>query len=329
MQILLAFRYFPAVLFSLQALSVVTIEASAQEQCLVADPTGTQLNVRTEPGGAIIGTLANATPVIILENSAYQGKEWVRVQRKDGVPIGWVFKNYLNCDTRGVESKLRSSSSGSGFFVSLDGYIVTNARVVRGCTKIHAKYAYGQRQPPDALLTIVTVDDASDLALYRSPTRPPFVGRIRSGNGPHVGEAVMPLSMESVHRGDHGLDAVPVVSSATVEGLVGPKNNPHTIQFKDVGGREADKTGGPLLGEYGNVVGVVEYRSDALRVAGIPNDAPQNAGFAVDGATLQSFLKANGVSYLLDQTTGAKPNEMDIVDKVELSAPYIVLLQCL
>jgi hypothetical protein len=135
--------------------------------------------------------------------------------------------------------------------------------------------------------------------------------------------------MESVHRGDHGLDAVPVVSSATVEGLVGPKNNPHTIQFKDVGGREADKTGGPLLGEYGNVVGVVEYRSDALRVAGIPNDAPQNAGFAVDGATLQSFLKANGVSYLLDQTTGAKPNEMDIVDKVELSAPYIVLLQCL
>lgn len=76
-------------------------EAPAQtRRCRVADPTGTPLNVRTVPNGAIIGTLSNGTTVTILDNSASQGKAWAFVARaEDQLHLGWVFRDYLDCGT--------------------------------------------------------------------------------------------------------------------------------------------------------------------------------------------------------------------------------------
>lgn len=74
-------------------------EASAQNRCLVADPTGTPLNVRTAPDGPTVGTLTNGTLVAIFDRSFVGGKPWVYVGRyEDRVPIGWVYRNYLNCE---------------------------------------------------------------------------------------------------------------------------------------------------------------------------------------------------------------------------------------
>ncbi len=75
-------------------------EASAQERCLVADPTGTPLNVRIVPGGDIVETLSNGTLVTILDRSSAGGRTWVYVGRyEDHVPIGWVYGDYLDCTT--------------------------------------------------------------------------------------------------------------------------------------------------------------------------------------------------------------------------------------
>ena len=69
-----------------------------REFCRVADPTSTPLNVRTAPDGTIVGTLNNGLRVTVLDHSSRGGREWAYVGRsEDRVPIGWVFKNYLDC----------------------------------------------------------------------------------------------------------------------------------------------------------------------------------------------------------------------------------------
>ena len=65
-------------------------------------------------------------------------------------------------------------------------------------------------------------------------------------------------------------------------------------------------SGGPLLGENGSVVGVVVGKLDAMKIAEAIGDIPQNVNFAVSLGTLQSFLNANGVSYLLDSNNTAE-----------------------
>jgi hypothetical protein len=88
-------------LFSLVlATSCLSGEVSAQGICRVMDPTGTPLNVRTSPNGNAVGTLDNGVKVIILDRASYGGENWVYLGRaEDRVPIGWVFRNYLDCQT--------------------------------------------------------------------------------------------------------------------------------------------------------------------------------------------------------------------------------------
>ena len=90
------------------------VAASAEDQnaCLVADPTGTPLNVRTEPNGRIVDTLRNGVLLTIIGTRSSYGKEWANVGRADtGAPLGWVFRDYLNCGKRGFEV---AASPGNG-----------------------------------------------------------------------------------------------------------------------------------------------------------------------------------------------------------------------
>jgi hypothetical protein len=69
------------------------------ERCYVTDPTGTPLNVRASPNGAIIGTLKNGKFVLIVERAnAANGKPWALVvDFETKQRIGWVFYRYLSC----------------------------------------------------------------------------------------------------------------------------------------------------------------------------------------------------------------------------------------
>jgi Bacterial SH3 domain len=64
------------------------------EGCIVADPTGTPLNVRKDPSSsaAILGALNNGTSV---STGATRG-EWVRIVPQEG-KTGWVYRKYLDC----------------------------------------------------------------------------------------------------------------------------------------------------------------------------------------------------------------------------------------
>lgn len=72
--------------------------SGARQNCYVNDPTGTPLNVRTSPNGHMVGTLSNGTSVSLLDQTSDRdGRSWVYVGSPDLKPIGWVYREFLDC----------------------------------------------------------------------------------------------------------------------------------------------------------------------------------------------------------------------------------------
>jgi len=87
------------------ALCALAAPAEAQlsdRVCVVSDPTGTLLNVREEPNGRVVGTIANGVWVWVRTRTTARGKSWAYIHDSDmagtiGTPLGWVFDAYLKC----------------------------------------------------------------------------------------------------------------------------------------------------------------------------------------------------------------------------------------
>lgn len=75
--------------------------ALAVERCMVTDPTGTPLNIRSEPGGAIIGVYDNGTIIRATETRLdAKGRSWSKVGKLENGTVntvGWVFTKFISC----------------------------------------------------------------------------------------------------------------------------------------------------------------------------------------------------------------------------------------
>jgi hypothetical protein len=83
------------------AFALLSVEASAQVPrgtCLIADPTGTPLNVRASPGGRVVGNLYNGDYVVMQRTTRDAGgRPWALVAGTDGSTHGWVFREFISC----------------------------------------------------------------------------------------------------------------------------------------------------------------------------------------------------------------------------------------
>ena len=80
------------------AFSSLIVTSCAQSPCVVTDPTGTPLNVRTAPQGQIIGTVKNGVLVGVLDRSVDRNrKQWVYISDQTGRRLGWVFREFITC----------------------------------------------------------------------------------------------------------------------------------------------------------------------------------------------------------------------------------------
>lgn len=67
------------------------------ETCIVADPTGTTLNVRKSPNGKVIGSIQNNKTVKILGLSIdKKGRSWAKVRGNAG-STGWILRDFVTC----------------------------------------------------------------------------------------------------------------------------------------------------------------------------------------------------------------------------------------
>lgn len=83
-------------------------------------------------------------------------------------------------------------------------------------------------------------------------------------------------------------------------------------------------SGGPLLDQSGNVVGVVVSKLDAIKVAAAIDDVAQNVNFAIKTNVLTKFLDSHGVNY---SKVGAGQS-LQPSDLAERAKSISVLIRC-
>ena len=84
-------------------------------------------------------------------------------------------------------------------------------------------------------------------------------------------------------------------------------------------------SGGPLFDRSGNIVGVIVAKLDALQVAELTGDIPQNVNFAIKAGVARTFLAANGVGY----ETAPSVDRLDTADVAETGRTITVAVECL
>lgn len=209
-------------------------------------------------------------------------------------------------------AKLRRTGSGSGFIVDAGGNILTNHHVVKGCEEL--------RLPAHGITAQVSsFDERNDLALLQSAVAAEELPKFRSTSSVRLGESVVVAGFPLGELLSGGLN----ITTGSVSALSGPRNNKAMMQI--TAPVQAGSSGGPVLDQSGNVVGVVVSKLNALKVAAVTGDVPQNVNFAINGATARGFLEKNGVAL---EDAGAVAPAAATADVAERAKRYTVLIEC-
>lgn len=171
-------------------------------------------------------------------------------------------------------------STGTGFYVSDSGHVLTNAHVVEGCDSIRVNGVPAK---------VAATSNNFDLAILEAP-------------------AIAADRVASFEASSAQLNQDVTVVGYPLAGILGGINVTRgaVSSMKGLGGDEATmqitapvqpgNSGGPVLSQTGNVLGVVVSKLDAQYMADAIGDIPQNINFAIRGYAAKVFLELNGVS---------------------------------
>ncbi len=210
---------------------------------------------------------------------------------------------------------LPRSSSGSGIVVSRDGHVLTNQHVVRECS------AYEVFDDSNRKMTAVlqAADAAKDLALLSVKEPFPSVASLRKDVAPKLGEAVTVVGYPLVGV----LGTRPTVGFGHVSSTIGVRGNPSQMQISVPVQR--GNSGGPVLDQAGNVIGVVVSKLDALKVAERMGDLPQNVNFAIRGEVVRTFLESQNINF----ATSENSTKLENTDIASRGAAVTVRVRCI
>jgi S1-C subfamily serine protease len=141
---------------------------------------------------------------------------------------------------------------------------------------------------------------------------------LRQGRGVRLADNVVVAGFPLSGLLSSGLN----VTTGAVSALAGPGDDRRLIQI--TAPVQPGNSGGPLLDASGNVVGVVVSKLDAVAVASVTGDIPQNVNFAISLGTLQAFLDANSIDYQTRASSAPKSN----ADVAEVARAATVQIEC-
>jgi len=217
-------------------------------------------------------------------------------------------------------------ATGTGFFITDDGYFITNYHVVKDAVKVRSITVGGIL---DA--TVVKMDAANDLALLKvNIPMPPSGFVIEHGfdSLPVAASRTVKLgaTVATVGFPDTGLQGFsPKLAKGEIGSLAGAADDPRYFQISVP--VQHGNSGGALVDVRGNVVGIVAARLGVeIGKAVTSDELPENVNYAVKSSLLLSFLESEPdvASKIKEPNTKDEPFE-DVVKSAQDAAVLVLV----
>ena len=196
------------------------------------------------------------------------------------------------------------SGTGSGFFVSKMGHVITNAHVVKGCNRVTVGDNANKQVPAE----VVNTDRSNDLALLKLSSLEMASAESKSLIQ-KLSIVVVPLASKGLLRsedvrlgekvlvagypfGDFFSNSIKV-TTGVVSSTRGAGDD--SGQFQLDAAVQPGNSGGPIYDSSGNIVGVVISQLDKLKVAKAIGSMPENVNFGIKASTVRQFLISSGL----------------------------------
>ncbi len=168
---------------------------------------------------------------------------------------------------------------GTGFFITEDGYLLTNLHVIQGAQRLLIRCG-GESFPAQ----VVKIDRVNDMAVLKAEGE--FTALpLRSSRGISLGEPVFTIGFPNAAV--QGLE--PKLTRGEINSLSGVKDDPRHFQTSVQ--IQPGNSGGALVNEQGEVVGVVTRRLNDVNTLERTGLLPQNVNYALKSSFVSAFLE--------------------------------------
>ena len=201
------------------------------------------------------------------------------------------------------DDEIISASSGSGFFVSKEGHIITNFHVIENCDSIKINF-----KGKEVVSEIFAIDKINDLAIVQANIKPLKIFSVSNKDVTLLQDVIVagyPLgkylsSAIKMHKG-------------SVTALTGYEDNYSNFQTDAT--INQGNSGGPIIDKKGNVVGIA--------VATWVEEGVQGIHFGIKSSVLRTFANAKELNFL-------PPNRREIPKEKlgELISEATTYLEC-
>ena len=205
--------------------------------------------------------------------------------------------SYICNSQKTKSSESSGGSSGTAFFISNRGHLLTNNHVVEGCSLSKITY---KNNDYDAKL--LATDKTLDLALLKAELRPKSFFTFSKDETKKLNKiyvAGYPLGK--------GLSDDLKISSGIVSSLKGFEDNSNEIQIDAP--INPGNSGGPIINENGDLI--------AIAVSGLAKDQTEGINFGIKSSAAETFLRINKINPKKSMYSGIKDNDklLDILEE--------------
>lgn len=218
---------------------------------------------------------------------------------------------YANATSNSNKGTITSKWSGTGFFISKNGYIITNQHVIDGAKNIKVTSINGNHNT-SYTARIEVSDKQNDLAIikitdnFTVPTIPYSIKFSQSSVGENCWVLGYPLTQTM------GEDI------KLTNGIISSKSgfDGNIAQYQISAPVQPGNSGGPVFDKNGNLIGVVQAK----------HGAAENAGYAVKASYVRNLIDMLPNSITLPQTNMLSGKSLP--QQVELASKCVVLIIC-
>jgi TPR repeat protein len=232
-----------------------------------------------------------------------EGQKLARKFKPGGVPLGGSDGSYAS-----------PQFSGTGFFITTNGFLITNEHVIREAAQVRLVTSAGI-----IAAKVVKVEAANDLALLKAEGRFAALPVVAS-RAMRLGSTVATVGFPNV-----GLQGfAPKLARGEIAALSGVQDDARHFQISVP--VQPGNSGGALVDERGNVVGMVSAKLSARAALAASGALPENVNYAVKSSFLLSFLESvPEVSAKLKDANTKERKFEDVVKSAEQAAVLVLV----